>query len=124
MKKTCIIVGMEIIDLSRVRCFVIKCSDWSVVVDAPNETEACTVALTKMMENRGKDLKLSSIMISHEITPDYMSLDERVHPDREMEYEDDPYEDLTSYHSVSRMLANAGFHDLSLSMKTIFKEQE
>ena len=33
---------------------------------------------------------------------------------------DDDLDEVTSYHSVSRMLANAGFHDLSVKVKNIF----
>jgi hypothetical protein len=120
MKKTCIIVGMEIIDLSRSRCFVIKCSDWSVVIGAPNETEACTKALTEMLKARGKELKLSSVMVSQEITEGFMDFDDVLEGGNCAYDGIDPYEDLISYHSVSRMLANAGLHDLSVNLKSIF----
>ena len=96
---------MKFIDLRKDKCFLIKCSDWSVVISADSEQEACTEALKIMLERRGKKLKLSSVMISNELRPDVM---------------DEDYDELIEYHSVSMMLANAGFHDLSSSIKSIF----
>tara|TARA_Y100000114_G_scaffold70835_1_gene64784 strand:+ start:8481 stop:8777 length:297 start_codon:yes stop_codon:yes gene_type:complete len=96
---------MKFIDLSESRFFMIRCSDWSVIIEAANETEACTQALSRMLENYEGNLKLSSVMISHELKSDVMDQD---------------YEELISYHSVSRMLANAGKHDLSANVKQIF----
>jgi hypothetical protein len=96
---------MKFIDLSESKYYMIRCSDWSVVIEAEDETEACTEALTKMLEKYGKNLKLSSVMISHHLEPDSIEED---------------YDDLISYHSVSRMLANAGLHDLSSNVKLVF----
>ena len=96
---------MKFIDLSEDRYFLIKCSDWSVIVSADNEVEACTEALIKMLEKRGKELKLSSVIISNEMRADVM---------------DEEYDELVSYHSVSKMLANGGMHELSASIKNIF----
>lgn len=95
---------MKFIDLSESKYFLIKCSDWSVVISAQDETEACTNALKEMMKRRGKNLRLSSVMISNEMKADIM---------------DEDYDELVEYHSVSRMLANAGFHELSASLKSI-----
>lgn len=99
-----ILLIMKFIDLSEGKYFLIKCSDWSVVISAEDETEACTNALKEMMKRRGKNLKLSSVMISNEMKADVM---------------DEDYDELVEYHSVSRMLANAGFHELSSSLKSI-----
>lgn len=96
---------MKFIDLSDSGYYMIRCSDWSVVIEAEDEIEACTEALGKMLEKHGKNLKLSSVMISHHMKPDAMEED---------------YDDLISYHSVSRMLANAGLHDLSSNVKLVF----
>jgi len=96
---------MKFIDLSDDRYFLIKCSDWSVILSAEDEVEACTAALIKMLGKRGKQLKLSSVIISNELKHDIM---------------DEDYDELVSYHSVSRMLANAGMHELSSNMKSIF----
>jgi hypothetical protein len=96
---------MKFIDLSEIKCFIIKCSDWSVIIEAENETEACTEALGKMLEKYNKNLKLSSVMISQELRADVM---------------DEDYDELVSYHSVSRMVANAGMHDLSANIKYVF----
>lgn len=96
---------MKFIELSESRYFMIRCSDWSVIIEAENETEACTEALNRMLEKYKKSLKLSSVMISHELKADVM---------------DDEYDELISYHSVSRMLANAGQHELSANIKTVF----
>lgn len=105
-----IILSMKnIIDLDRETCFIVKCSDWSIVLSAENETEACTKALVNMLAERGKDLKLSSVMVSSRINKEYIPNEV-----------DDELDELTSYHSVSRMLANAGFHDLSAKVKNIF----
>lgn len=99
----------NIIDLAKEKCFIIKCSDWSIVLSAESETEACTKALVNMLAERGKDLKLSSVMVSSKITKDFIPNEV-----------DDDLDEVTSYHSVSRMLANAGFHDLSVKVKNIF----
>jgi hypothetical protein len=96
---------MKFIDLSEDRYYMIKCSDWSVIVNAENETEACTQALVEMLKRRGKNLRLSSVMISHRLDPDAF---------------EDEYDELISYHSVSRMLANAGEHELSSNIKIVF----
>jgi hypothetical protein len=96
---------MKIIDLSDGNFYMIRCSDWSVIIEASDETEACTEALTQMLEKRGRNLKLSSVMISHKLEPDAIEED---------------FDDLISYHSVSRMLANAGQHDLSSNVKMVF----
>ena len=96
---------MKFIDLSESKYYMIRCSDWSVIIEAADETEACTEALNKMLEKHGRNLKLSSVMISHHLEPDAIEED---------------YDDLISYHSVSRMLANAGLHDLSSNVKLVF----
>jgi hypothetical protein len=96
---------MKFIDLSDSRYYMIRCSDWSVIIESDNEEEACTLALKKMLDKHGKNLKLSSVMISHHLEPDAIEED---------------YDDLISYHSVSRMLANAGLHDLSSNVKLVF----
>jgi hypothetical protein len=96
---------MKFIDLSEDKYFLIKCSDWSVIISASNEIEACTQALVNMLDKRGKNLKLSSVMVSNQMKHDIM---------------DEDYDELVSYHSVSRMLANAGMHDLSSNLKSIF----
>jgi hypothetical protein len=96
---------MKIIDLSDGRYYMIRCSDWSVIIPAENETEACTEALRDMLKKHGRNLKLSSVMISHELKADAL---------------EDEFDDLISYHSVSRMLANAGLHDLSSNVKMVF----
>ena len=96
---------MKFIDLSDSRYYMIRCSDWSVIIESDNEEEACTLALKKMLDKHDKNLKLSSVMISHHLEPDAIEED---------------YDDLISYHSVSRMLANAGLHDLSSNVKLVF----
>ena len=96
---------MKIIDLSDGIYYMIRCSDWSVVIQAEDETEACTQAITEMLAKHGKDLKLSSVMISQELKADAL---------------EEEYDDLVSYHSVSRMLANAGMHSLSSDVKLVF----
>jgi hypothetical protein len=96
---------MKIIDLSDGRYYIIRCSDWSVVIQADDEVEACTQALKEMLEKYDRDLKLSSVIISEELKADS---------------EESEFDDLVSYHSVSRMLANAGLHDLSSNVKMVF----
>lgn len=96
---------MKIIDLSDGRYYMIRCSDWSVIIQADDETEACTEAIREMITKYGKKLKLSSVMISHQLKPDTT---------------EDEFEDLISYHSVSRMLANAGLYELSSNVKLLF----
>lgn len=96
---------MKFIDLTKGKHYMIRCSDWSVIIEADSEEEACTQSLTEMLERNGRSLKLSSVMISHELRPDAL---------------EDEYDELISYHSVSRMLANAGHHELSSNLKTVF----
>ena len=74
---------MKFIDLTKGKYYMIRCSDWSVIIEAESEEEACTRRHDRMQENR-RDLKLSSVMISHELKPDVM---------------EDEYDDLISYHS-------------------------
>ena len=96
---------MKIIDLSDGKYYMIRCPDWSVIIQSDDETEACTKAIREMITKHGKNLKLSSVMISHELKADAM---------------EDEFDDLITYHSVSRMLANAGLHDLSSNVKLVF----
>jgi hypothetical protein len=96
---------MKFIDLSEERYYMIRCSDWSVIIQSDNEYDACTEALKEMLDRKGRNLRLSSVMISHELKADAM---------------EDEFDDLISYHSVSRMLANAGLHELSSNVKLVF----
>lgn len=84
---------------------MVRCSDWSVIIEATSDVEACTEALRKMLEKHKKQLKLSSVIISHRLEPDAM---------------EDEYDELISYHAVSQMLANAGLHELSSNVKNVF----
>ena len=96
---------MKFIDLSESKCYMIRCSDWSVIIEATSDVEACTEALRQMLEKHDRDLKLSSVVISHRLEPDAM---------------EDDYDELISYHAVSQMLANAGLHKLSSNVKNVF----
>ena len=58
---------MKFIDLTKGKHYMIRCSDWSVIIEADSEEEACTQSLTKMLEENGRSLRLSSLMISHEL---------------------------------------------------------
>lgn len=98
---------MEFIDLTEKKCFLIRCSDWSTIAEAITAEEACTVSLSKMLSIKGKSLRLSSVIISEELKADIYS-------------EDYDEEEAVSYHSVSRMLANAGEHELSANIKQVF----
>jgi len=104
---------MSFIDLSKTNAYVIKCADWAVVIQADSSQEACTRALTKKLDKEGKKLKLSSVIISEKIENlDYESRQELYFSEVEADY--------IEYHSVSRMLANAGLHELSSNVKFIF----
>lgn len=96
---------MKFIDLSENKYFMIRCSSWSVIIEAYDEQEACTEALKEMLLRKGRSLELSSVMISHELKPDAM---------------EEEYDELISYHSVSMMLANAGLYELSNNVRYIF----
>ena len=61
---------MKFIDLTKGKHYMIRCSDWSVIIEADSEEEACTQSLNKMLEENGRNLRLSSVMISHELKPD------------------------------------------------------
>ena len=98
---------MEFINLSKKKCYLVRCSDWSTIIEADNESEACSLSLVEMLAEEGKGLKLSPVMSTTRLLADIM--DEEVEQD-------------VSYHSVSRMLANAGFHELSSNVKTIFEQ--
>ena len=85
--------------------FIVKCSEWSVAVSSTDHYEACTTALSHMMEKYGNDLKLACVMISSNLN----------------ELSEDPdYDDYTMYHATSKILANAGYHNMSKAMKEIF----
>ena len=100
-----IITMSKFIDLSDSRYYMIRCADWSTIIESENEAEACTESLRGMLSKHGKGLKLSSVIISQQLKHDAM---------------DDEVDDYISYHSVSRMLANGGLHDLSSSIKEVF----
>lgn len=100
-----IITMSKFIDLSDSRYYMIRCADWSTIIESENEAEACTESLRGMLSKHGKGLKLSSVIISQQLKHDVM---------------DDEVDDYISYHSVSRMLANGGLHDLSSSIKEVF----
>jgi len=100
---------MFILDLTKNSGYIVKCADWSVVVQADSAEEACTMSLVSMLESYDKSLKLSSVMITQKIN--------------ELEHLPDDFTDedyYVEYHSVSRMLANAGLHELSSNVKYIF----
>ena len=106
-------VTMSFIDLSKNDAYIVKCADWAVVLQAESSQEACTQALTKKLKKEGKKLKLSSVIISEKIENiDYKEIEAR-----ELEGVEPDY---VEYHSVSRMLANAGLHELSSNVKFIF----
>jgi len=106
-------ITMSFIDLSKTNAYVIKCADWAIVIQADSSQEACTQALTQKLNKEGKKLKLSSVIISEKIENiDYSNTNE--------DYCDEIEGDYVEYHSVSRMLANAGLHELSSNVKFIF----
>ena len=92
-------------ELKNEKLFLIKCSEWSAAVGSGDHYEACTEVLQYMMEKYGGSLKLSCVMISSDIT----ALSENP--------ED---QDATMFHATSKILANAGYHNMSKSMKEIF----
>tara|TARA_B100001778_G_scaffold283676_1_gene249765 strand:- start:287 stop:598 length:312 start_codon:yes stop_codon:yes gene_type:complete len=94
-----------IIEIKDNRLFLIKCSDWSVAVDSTDHDEASTKALSYMMEEYGDNLKLSCVMISIDVS----------------DLPEDPEkDDNILFHSTSKILANAGYHNMSKTMKKIF----
>jgi len=97
---------MKFLDLSEGRFYLVRCSDWASVVQAKNEVDACVESLVEMLERKGGDLKLSSVMITQRLAHDIMS---------------EEYDEEVCYHSVSTMLENAGQHDLASNLKSIFK---
>lgn len=97
---------MEFINLSKKKCYLVRCSDWSTIIEAGDESEACSLSLVEMLAEEGKSLKLSSVMSTTRLVSDIM--------DQEIDQD-------VCYHSVSRMLANAGFHELSSSVKSILE---
>jgi len=113
-------VRMKFLDLSDGKYFLVKCSDWSAVIQADNETDACTNSLRNMIDKHGGELKLSSVIISQELNPDIFEQLNRARENEDLDYDEDPYDEYVSYHSVAMMLANAGMHDLSSNVKTIF----
>lgn len=102
-------ITMSFIDLTKNNAYVVKCADWAVVIKAESSQEACTQSLIMMLDDRGKSLKLSSVIISERIDNIVFS-----------ESYEDMDDDHVEYHSVSRMLANAGLHELSSNVKFIF----
>lgn len=96
---------MKFLDLSEGRFYLVRCSDWANVIQAEDETQACVESLVEMLERKGRDLKLSSVMITQRLGHDIM---------------DEDYDEEVCYHSVSTMLANAGQHELASNLKSIF----
>ena len=94
-----------ITELKNKNLFCVKCSEWAVAVESTDHYEACTAAISYMMESYGRDLKLSCVMVSTDINSMSDALDD---------------EDHTMYHATSKILANAGFHHISKTMKKIF----
>ena len=92
-------------ELENEKIFLVKCSDWSATVESEDHYEACTAVLQHMMEKYGGALRLSCVMISSDIgvlssTPEDL--------------------EATMFHATSKILANAGYHNISKSMKEIF----
>ena len=46
---------MEFINLSKKRCYLVR-SDWSTIIEADNESEACSLSLVEMLAEEGKNL--------------------------------------------------------------------
>ena len=97
---------MKFIDLTKKSAYIVKCADWAVVIEADSSQDACTESLIEMLNDRGKMLKLSSVIVS-----------ERIDNIMYAEGDEDMDDDHIEYHSVSRMLANAGLHELSSNVK-------
>ena len=85
--------------------FLVKCSEWSATVSSTDHDEACTAVLSYMMDKYGNNLKLSCVMVSSNIN--------------EISDSPDPDEAVV-YHPTSKILANAGYHNMSKAMKEIF----
>ena len=66
---------MEFINLSKKRCYLVRCSDWSTIIEADNESEACSLSLVEMLAEEGKNLKLSSVMSTTKLVADIMDED-------------------------------------------------
>jgi len=96
---------MKFLDLSTGKFYLVRCSDWANIIQAESETEACVESLVEMLERRGRDLKLSSVMVTQRLEHDIMN---------------EEYDEEVCYHSVSTMLADAGQHELSSNLKSIF----
>ena len=87
------------------KMFLVSCADWELAVKAKDAEEACTKALERMLEEYGKKVKISPVMLSL----DFSSY-----------AEDADSDSATKIVTSSSMLANAGHHKWAKGMNSIF----
>ena len=100
-----ILVGM-ILNLEDVNLFLVECSGWQVAITSVSHEEACTEAISHMLKTEGRGLTLSCVMISTDIA-------------KFSAHCDDKYEHSV-FHPTSRILANAGYHEISKDLSQVF----
>ena len=87
--------------------FLVSCADWEMAIKASDAEEACTGAIEKMLDEFGKGVKVSPVMLSFDFSG-YAS--------------DANSEDATKVLSSASILANAGHHKWAKGMNSIFGE--
>jgi len=94
-----------ILNLDKEDLYLVKCSGWQVAVSSDSHEEACTQAVTHMLKKEGDQLSLSCVIISANVS-------------KSIDF--DFNEEHTMFHASSKILANAGFHNISKNLKQIF----
>ena len=101
----CVNIYAMIVNLKKEKLYLVKCSDWQVAVSSTDHYEACTSAVTHMINEKGKNLKLSCVIVSVDVSSFAEDLRE---------------DEATMFHPASKILANAGLHDISKNLKQVF----
>jgi len=90
------------------KIFLVSCADWELALKAKDAEEACTNALEKMLEEYGKKVKISPVMLSFDFS---------------LYAENADSDTATKIVTSASMLANAGHYKWAKGMNSIFGEE-
>lgn len=85
--------------------FVISCADWEVAIKAKDAEEACTKAIERMLNEYGKSVRISPVMLSLDFSGFSNNIDS---------------EKATKMVSSASVLANAGHYKWATSLNSVF----
>jgi|TARA_B110001454_G_scaffold217977_1_gene244668 hypothetical protein len=86
--------------------FLVSCADWEMALKAVDADEACTKAVERMLEEYGKGIKISPVMLAL----DFSLFSNNIDSDR-----------ATEMVSAASILANAGHYKWAKSLNTLFE---